>query len=440
MLRHLLLLILCLLLFVVPLSAQESEVTPEPVPTQAEPRLEDYEELLADIEAIRDDARTAADMAFNLLGLFEALSFVVTIVGGAAAIVGFRSFNQARGELDKTREEVKKEVKNIEDSLKTLTDEQFKKLEDVRDDLENTAEEERKATSNALLANALIPLGERQYKATDYAGALTTYNRARELDGDNPVVHQRLGYVYTASGKLDEAKYHYEQAIEREENFAPALAGLGFVYRRLGEQAEKRMENRTLSEEERTKAMVERKQLLNRAEQLLLRALELSPRLVDEDGESWWGVLGGLYKRRDQIDDAIDAYKQATRVTPQSSYGQGNLALLYMKQNRRDEMLETYEKVEQIARQEATREQGNFWGYADLITSSLAIGKHEQALDAVPIAISIAPVESPYMLEGLTDTLRDLVKVLEDEKVIHIQTAIRMLEDEMQRRAESAAD
>ncbi|MCA9915812.1 MAG: tetratricopeptide repeat protein, partial [Anaerolineae bacterium] len=274
----------------------------------------------------------------------------------------------------------------------------------------------------------------------DYAGALNTYNRALELDPDNPVVHQRLGYVYTQSGKLDEAKHHYKQAIEREENFAPALAGRGFVYRRLGEQAEKRMDNRNLADDERTQAMLERKRLLNQAEQMLIRALKLSPRLVDEDGESWWGVLGGCYKSREQIDDAIDAYNEATRVTPQSSYGLVNLALLYMKQNRRDEMLDAYEKVEKIARQEATSEQGNFWGYADLITSSLAIGKHEQALEALPIAISIAPVESPYMLEGLTDTLRDLVKVLEDEKVIHIQTAIRMLEEEMRRRTESAAD
>ncbi len=434
MLRRYLLLIFCLTLFALPVLAQDEEPTPAPAPdADSETADADVEALLEEMRVIRDEARTAADTAFNLLGLFEALSFVVTVVGGAAAFVGFNSFTQARRQLDETRKQVRDEVAEIRQSLENSSQDQFQKLDNVRDELEQTAQEERQSTSNALLANALIPLGERQYKASDYTGALNTYNRALELDPDNPVVHQRLGYVYTHSGDTDTAKYHYEQAIAREPDFAPALAGLGFVYRRLGERVEQRMKDAPLNEEARAQAMLERKRLLNRAEELLLRALNLSPRLVDEDGESWWGVLGGLYKRRNQIDDAIDAYREATRVTPQSSYGHGNLALLYMRQNRRDEMLETYEHVERIARQEATQ-QGNFWGYADLIVSSFAIGKYEQALEAVPTAISIAPEESPYMLEGLTDTLHDLIRVLEEEKKPYVQSAIDQLESEMARR------
>jgi len=433
MLRRYLLLFVCVFLLANPAFAQEPESTQSPEPDEPI-TAQEWEQMRSTFADIRDDARTATDTAFNLLGLFEALSFVVTVVGGAAAFIGFNSFTQARRELDKTRDEVKEEVEKIRRSLENSTQDQFNKLDGVRAELVQTAEDERQATSNALLANALIPLGERQYKAADYPGALNTYNRALELDPGNPVVHQRLGYVYNASGDMEEAKHHYEQAIEREPDFAPALAGLGFVYRRLGEQLDEKM--KSYNEEEAAQAMIERKQLLNQAEKLLLRALALSPKLVDEDGESWWGVLGGLYKRRDQIDDAIDAYRQATRVTPQSSYGHGNLALLYMRQGRRDEMLDTYEHVERIARQEATTEQGNFWGYADLIVSSFAIGKIQQAREAVPTAISIAPVESPFMLQGLTDTLRDLIKVVDPEKESAVQQAITTLEREMAARRE----
>ncbi|MEL6525012.1 MAG: hypothetical protein AAFQ07_04810, partial [Chloroflexota bacterium] len=53
---------------------------------------------------------------------------------------------------------------------------------------------------------------------------------------------------------------------------------------------------------------------------------------------------------------------------------------------------------------------------------------------ALPIAISIAPVDSPYMLEGTRDTLRDLANFLEPEKVPPIEDAIEILEAEMAER------
>jgi tetratricopeptide (TPR) repeat protein len=179
---------------------------------------------------------------------------------------------------------------------------------------------------------------------------------------------------------------------------------------------------------------IERDQMLNRSEDFLLQALNLSPKLVDDDGESYWGILGGLYKRRGQIDQAIEAYKKVTEVTPQSSYGYGNLALLYQKKNDRVAMLKTYERVEQIASKEAVAEAGNFWGYSDLIVSSFAIGKMEQAKNAIPIAISIAPIDSPYMLQGLTDTLKELENFLEKEKLPAIEEAIGVLSAEMEHR------
>jgi tetratricopeptide (TPR) repeat protein len=180
---------------------------------------------------------------------------------------------------------------------------------------------------------------------------------------------------------------------------------------------------------------LERNQLLTNAESYLQRALQISPKLVDDDGESWWGVLGGLYKRRGQIDEAIKAYHQATVVTPQSSYGYGNLAQLYMKQGEVEKMLETFEHVEQIAYKEADAESGNFWGYSDLVVSSYAIGKHEQARRALPVAMSIASPDSPYMLEGLVETLREIVEKVEKEKRPHIREAIEMIDAEMERRA-----
>lgn len=404
--------------------AQETVPTPDPAAAL-------YQESTRTL----DEARNAVEMAYNLLGLFEALSLAVTVGGVVLTAFGLTRFTTARNELTETRKRVEEEIKTYRERIESEITARETELKALRDELQAASRRDRESTSKALLASALIPLGERQYRASDYTGALNTYNRAVELDPDNPVVNQRLAYVYTHSGELDQARVHYERAIAREHDFAPALAGLGFVYRRLGERVERELNRLNKSSNSYRDKQIERDLLMNRAEDLLLQALRISPRLVDDDGESWWGVLGGLYKRRGQIDQAIDAYQNATQVTPQSSYGFGNLALLYMKQHRREEMIRTYQRVEQIASKEADAEQGNFWGYADLITSSFAVGKIEQARAALPIAISIAPIDSPYMLEGLVETLRELSSVLETDQDAPIRAAIRLLEEEMARRA-----
>jgi tetratricopeptide (TPR) repeat protein len=152
--------------------------------------------------------------------------------------------------------------------------------------------------------------------------------------------------------------------------------------------------------------------MMNRAEQFLLRALRLSPKLVDDDGEAWWGSLGGLYRRRGQIDQAIYAYEQAAKVTPHSSYPFSNLALLYMQKRNRDEMLRTYKRVERLARGEVQAEVDNYWAYADLLTSRLALGKIDEAEDALISVFDIAPPDSSYGLESLADTLTRLIDAL----------------------------
>ncbi len=359
-----------------------------------------------------DRATSATDIAFNLLGLFEAFSVIITIVGVALSAFGFQRLLSAQGDLTAARDEVQAQLKESREQFNDEFSKQRHDLETLQGELEQAAEQRGETTERALLAQAYIPLGERQYKAQDYSGAISTYQTALELDPNNPVIHYRLGYVYTQQGDLVQARYHYETAQSLAESFAPALAGLGYVIRRIGEKMDDG---------------IKKKEVMNQAEKLLLRAMELSPKLVDDDGESWWGILGGLYRRRGQIDDAIYAYKQATIVTPQSSYGFGNLALLYMQKNQREEMLTTYAEVEKLAAAESAADVNNYWGHADLVVSRYALGKSELAAEVLERAIQIAPLESPYMLEGLQGTLEDLTKVLHNDKVPAIKEAIERI-------------
>ncbi|MEO1288752.1 MAG: tetratricopeptide repeat protein [Chloroflexota bacterium] len=410
--------------------------------------LSEEEIIVARARIALAEAEQAVDLAFNLLGIFEALSLAITIGGVVLTAFGLTNFNNARKDLEETRQSVEEQFqeaqKRVESQFQEARDrfdraiqDSEEELEQMRIQLEQSAHDDRQRTSDALLANALIPLGERQYKTSDYRGALSTYNRALELDPENPVINQRLGYVYTQTEDYDQAKSCYQTAIDREKDFAPALAGLGYVQRRLGEQVGKQIKD-DLPKNERESLMFERDQLFNESERLLQQALKLSPRLVDDDGESYWGILGGLYKRRGQTEQAIEAYKRVVDVTPQSSYGYVNLALLYQKVSDREHALETYAVVEQIASKEAEAEAGNFWGYADLISSSFAIGKDEQALEKLPIALSIAPIDSPFMLESLRATLLDLIDFLDETKIPPIRQAVDTITAELERRKAEA--
>lgn len=424
--RYSFLLLLLILFFASAALAQEASDVPTPV-QDIESGLAYIQDAVATVQADVQKSQEAAaaadlgvDRAFNLLGLFEAIGFLVTVVGGAAALFGVTRLFSAQSELVAARKKFEDEVESARNRLAKETLEKEAEIRALRDEL-------TRSTSNATLALSYLPLGESQYKSGDYMGALDIYLRALGLDENNPIIHYRLGYVYTQSGRLQEAEHHLKRALEIDGKFSPAMAVLGYTYRRIGEKME---------------TGIERDKVLNSAERLLQEALTISPKLVDDDGESWWGSLGGLYRRRGQIDQAIYAYDKAGQVVPNSSYAFSNLALLYMQQGNREKMIETYYKVEKLAFNEVQAEVDNYWAYADLLTARLALGKLEEAEATIEQVFITAPEDSPYALESLMDTLGRLAKVMDAEQAAHVQSYIGRIKayvDEQNKAREDAS-
>ena len=229
----------------------------------------------------------------------------------------------------------------------------------------------------------------------------------------------------TQSGELDKAKIQMEESLRLDPKLAPSRAALGYIYRRMGDKLNQG---------------TERDIIYNMAEQNFLQALKDSPRLMDEDGEAWWGALGGLYRRRGQIDQAIYAYEQGTSVTPQSSYPFSNLALLYAQTQNRARMIETYTRVERLAFGEVQSDATNYWAYADLITSRMAIGKIKEAWDILDTALETAPADSPYTLESLMETLTRLKGALKENEAAEIDKVIVYIEKFIANRAARRAE
>ncbi len=447
--RRLSLLIVFLLMMVAaPLHAQEA--TPEPVDPatlveRAEAAAERAEAALEEISVVEQRANDAVGLAGDLFGLFEAMSAAIgifvpllVVIGG---LFGLRQLQNAKQELEAATKRFEEDMHQRTSDLETARANFEKQTEDQRHRLEEAVQQQQESAKATSIALSLLLVGDSQYRAQDYTGALDTYERALGFDKLNPGIHYRMGYVYTQSGQLKAAQQSLEAALALDAKYTPARAALGYVYRRIGDDIQKEITR--LKEvgieptnPEFVRLTTERDQTYIKSEQNFMDALTTLPNLVDEDGESWWGALGGLYRRRGQTEQAITAYNRATDVTPQSSYPFSNLALLYAKVGHLTEMAKTYERVEKLAYAETQADVDNYWAFADLIVSRLAQGKVQETYDVLDTALATAPADSPYTLESLIDTLRRLADYMQADQAQPLHDVIAYIQNFIDKRAQ----
>lgn len=407
-------------------AAIAQDIPPEPTPVDVEALVVQVEEALVRIEELEGRANDMLGVAMDMFGLFEGFSGVfgiaLPVIVAVAGFFGYRRLERAGDELREARERFDREIEAKQ-----------QELESVQKALENTIEDQKSSATNASIALGLLTVGRNQYKGKDNGGAIKTFEQALKYDPKNPVLLYNLGYVYAQSDKFDQALEALEKAREFNDEFAPAIAALGYVYRRMGDEMTKKLENMLEAEIDKNDAQIETLQaeqirIYNRSERYFIEALEKLPKLIDEDGESWWGALGGLYRRRGQIDNAIFAYEKGAEVTPKSSYPFSNLAMLQAEKRNLDEMRRRFVRVEQLAMGEVQADADNNWAFNDLITSRLVLGKYPEARQALDEALQIASKDSPYALKSLQDTivrLKDVVAETEhpvfDEILVIVQ-------------------
>src|SRR5262249_50085256 len=138
--------------------------------------------------------------------------------------------------------------------------------------------------------------------------------------------------------------------------------------------------------------------------QQLLKALALDPTVRDVNGESFQGVLGGLYQRQGRVEDAIRCYLEAEKVTPHSSYPVSNLGLLYFSQGNLEMATHYFNRSIEVSTQALEMNPSDYWRRFDIATAQSALGNPDKALEQLDLALkqvqSIGPLES--MMNGLT--------------------------------------
>ena len=240
---------------------------------------------------------------------------------------------------------------------------------------------------NPLEAISLQILAQQQIQEHNIDSALRLLQRAYQFDPEDLMTNYLLGYFFASRKReFDLAQEHLEHALEIDPEFAPAVGALGLVLRRKGD-GEARPGGR--------------RKLWAAAELKLLDALDLDPNLVDADGESYYGTLGGLYRRQQRYNEAIEMYEQALEVTPESSYPITNLATLHKHQGNDEEATYYFQRVLRATELRLQDDPRDHWARADYAQAKLILGYKDDAIAELFSVIELEPEPSRHVAPGL---------------------------------------
>lgn len=372
-------------------------------------------------EAILDRAQDASDSASNLLSFLETGSAVVALILGVGAFMLRRSIleqvEQAQ-ELSRSTEARflarDEALARREERLGQLQERLEQRLDDMDRQIEERSADIQQQVRNSFRVVSLQLLAEQQSRERNTATAIDTLQRAHELDPDNQATNYLLGYLYMAVKELDRAIAHLQRALELEPDFTPAIAAMGLALRRKGDA----MEGRGL--------IAERDRYWGEALARLQQALSKDEKLTDAEGESYYGTLGGLYRRQGRLFAALDAYERAHKVTPKSSYPIINLAALHTHHGNHERARYYFEQVVKQALLQLDDDPRDTWTRCDLAQARLVLGEVDEAMNELQVVIDQNPEQvvletvysglkflggSPRPIEGLDS----MMVVLEEE-------------------------
>ncbi len=386
--------------------------------------------------ALQNEARLLLDRAADsvqavelVLSFLEGASVLIGLGFGAATIYGLRSSRE-------TREELSAEVAKIEDIRQTL-EMQLAELQVYRPYLENLSglrqelEESQESLEQTINNVARLLQADQEFRLKNYDTAYAFAEQVLQEEPANPMALYIAGWleVQHLSDKLDEGIAHLQRVAAQEIKWPTARAAYGVGIRRKARAA----------------TGEERDRLFLRAEGVIKEALSQAPRLMDFEGESFWGPVGGILRERGELDSAIRAYEQAIAVTPGSSYPWGNLAGLYLMKARTGDdpewlqkALIAFENTLETSSAELAMKPNNYYLLMDVAQAMSVLGQRDPAsfvgarkalAEALSAEVSINSLETS--LRGWRDLLEncpvewDTVRAALDESLRTIERAIQ---------------
>ncbi len=175
-------------------------------------------------------------------------------------------------------------------------------------------------------ASAWSDLGQAKKLLLDNAGAISAFEQAAKLDGNDAVAQYRLGAEYLRQDKPAEALGPLEAAARANVDDQSTLNALATAYQRLGRLEEAAQTRRKLSE------VIHRRDLDS---QNALSALRLNNR-------------GAELEKAGKLKDALDLYKQAIALNGKHAGIRSNYAVALLRLGQWREGLEEMHKAQDL--------------------------------------------------------------------------------------------
>jgi len=169
--------------------------------------------------------------------------------------------------------------------------------------------------------------------------------------------HLSLGSLFFQRGYLDQAEVFFQQALRDSPSSAEALYGIGSVYLNQNKNRE--------------------------ARQTFERSVKLEASYPETLPDAW-NNLGVLATRENRVDDAIECFRQAVKLSPRHVLSLDNLGNAYRLQKNWGEARTTFQRALELAPEDAEANYGLGMVYAQQEDTVKAYEYLQRALKARP--------------------------------------------------------
>lgn len=224
----------------------------------------------------------------------------------------------------------------------------------------------RFSNAYAALCRAYVESFDISAQTSDFEAATDSCNRAQDLGVSSTMVELALGELYRTSGEMEQAKYHYTEALESDSRDVDATMGLAAVFASEGDFA--------------------------MAEDLFVQATRLAP--------TYWKAhrsLGTFYFSQGSFFQAIESYRQVTLLTTANATAFSNLGAAHYYAGDFEAALTAWEKANQLSTTSAS--------YSNMGTALFFLRRFDEALVQFQTAVKITP-EDHRLWGNIGDTLR----------------------------------
>lgn len=183
--------------------------------------------------------------------------------------------------------------------------------------------------------------------------AISCFQKAIQINPNFVTPYNNIGYAYDSLGQYDQAIAYYQKALQLDPNYAAAYNNLGSTYSNLGQ--------------------------FQQALPYFQKAIQMDPSLAVA-----YDNLGSAYNRLGQYQQAITYCQKALQIDPNYASAYSNLASTYNKLGQYQQAISYLEKAIQM--DPNLVEACNNFGYA-----YIGLGQYDQAIFYLQKALQIDP-------------------------------------------------